>query len=359
MPEMEFHAAAQQFPLLSEERLKELAEDIRHHGQQEAILMLDGKILDGRNRYLACLKAGVEPDFKGLSENVNPYSYVWSRNGERRDLTQDQRYLIWKSCSQRSGEWDAIHEHLQERANASRSETLKGNAQGTPTVCGQTSTNSRNRGSIELATASKTNRGSVERMERLHRERPDLAEQLKDGKISSADAMREITAPHVAQNSGDNEWYTPEEYIGRVRKVMGGIDLDPASCPAANEVVQAAEFFSREDDGLSRSWHGRVFMNPPYAQPYIQRFIEKLIDHVVAGEVSQAVALVNNATETRWGQLLLKHASAVCFPAGRVKFWHPDKTSVPLQGQMIAYIGTNADAFTESFNNIGVVCHGR
>jgi len=362
MPELEFHAAAQQFPLLPDDRLEELSDDIRQRGQQEAIRLLDGKIVDGRNRYLACLKAGIEPYFETLPETVNPYAYAWSRNGERRDLTQDQRYLIWKSCSRRSGEWDAIHQHIQERANQSRSELKKGQARSSSdrpsTICGRSIATQRG-SSIELAAASKTNRGTVERMERLQRERPDLAEQLRDGRITSSEAMREITAPHVAQNSGDNEWYTPEEYIACVRKVMGNIDLDPASCQAANEVVQAGEFFSLENDGLSRPWHGRVFMNPPYSQPYIQQFTEKLINHAVKGDVEQAVALVNNATETRWGQLLLAHASAVCFPAGRVKFWHPEKTSAPLQGQMIIYIGANSDVFTESFNNIGVVYRGQ
>jgi ParB family chromosome partitioning protein len=194
-------------------------------------------------------------------------------------------------------------------------------------------------------------------MERLQRERPDLVEQVIDGTLTSSGAMREVVT-HVAQNSGDNEWYTPEEYIERARQVMGGIDLDPASCAEANKIVRAAEFFSREDDGLNHNWRGRVFMNPPYAQPYIQKFTEKLVSHVVAGEVIQAVALVNNATETKWGQLLLKHAAAVCFPAGRVKFYHPDKISAPLQGQMIAYIGANIDAFKKSFNNTGVICYG-
>ena len=357
----DFHPAANEFPLLDDARLEELADDIRTNGLREPIRVCDGLILDGRNRYIACQRAGVDPQIEHVSGETNPFAYVWSLNGQRRDLTQDQRYLIWKSCAERSGEWQAQRQRIQDDANRSRHELQKGvpksQAKQRPsTNCGR-SLPPRGRGSTIRAAASKTNRGAVERMDRLERERPDLAEKVRLGRITSSDAMHQLQKPHVANNAGDNEWYTPTGYAERSRKVMGGIDLDPASSRAANEVVKAKRFFTVDDDGLSRPWKGRVFMNPPYAQPLIQRFCDKLVEHYGAGDVAQAVVLVNNATETRWFQSLLSAASAVCFPAGRVRFWHPQKTSAPLQGQAVIYCGDRVAAFTEQFQDLGSICH--
>lgn len=163
--------------------------------------------------------------------------------------------------------------------------------------------------------------------------------------------------PHVSNNSGENEWYTPAALIEAAKATMGVIDLDPASSPIANRTVGAKQFYTAEDDGLLQRWRGSVWMNPPYAQPLITQFAEAVSDKFDAKEIKRACVLVNNATETGWFQRMLMSASAVCFLKGRVQFLDPSgaASGAPLQGQAVLYLGEAPSRFAQSFADLGPV----
>jgi hypothetical protein len=76
-------------------------------------------------------------------------------------------------------------------------------------------------------------------------------------------------------------------------------------------------------------------------------FINKLVDEVVEQNVTQAIVLVNNGTETKWFHQLAKVATVFCFPDHRLTFWNPVRpdSHAALQGQTFAYIGPNAEKF--------------
>ena len=150
--------------------------------------------------------------------------------------------------------------------------------------------------------------------------------------------------PHVSNNSGENEWYTPPEFIKAAHKVFadyGGIELDPASSEVANGIVNAARYFTAKDDGLSQKWDAQtVWLNPPYSSDLIGKFIDKTCAEVDSGRIKAAIVLVNNATETKWAQQLMSRAHRVCFPSGRIKYLDRDgaPANTPLQGQMFALL---------------------
>jgi hypothetical protein len=167
-------------------------------------------------------------------------------------------------------------------------------------------------------------------------------------------AVEILTKPHVSQNSGNNEWYTPAAYVEAAHRVMGGIDLDPASSEIANQTVKADTIYTAAVNGLEQEWPVcRIWMNPPYAQPLISQFCERLAVAVEAG--SEAIVLVNNATETAWFQRLGDVCTAICFPRSRIRFLDPlGNPGAPLQGQAIVYCGPHVAAFVQEFGQYGL-----
>ena len=157
-------------------------------------------------------------------------------------------------------------------------------------------------------------------------------------------------------NTGDNEWYTPAEYVQAARDVLGTIDLDPANTDKAQQVVQATKYFTKGDDGLKRAWHGRVWLNPPYAQPLISEFVAKIVAEYKVGNIAAAIMLTNNSADTSWFHEAVAASAAICFTRGRIKFYKDGgEESSPTQGQAFFYFGSEIAGFVERFSEIGAV----
>ena len=150
-----------------------------------------------------------------------------------------------------------------------------------------------------------------------------------------------------------NEWYSPAEVVEPARRVMGGIDLDPASCPAANEVVRAVDFYTIRDDGLKQRWRGRVWLNPPYDR-FAPKFIAKFEQSFSLGEVSAGCLLLGvHHITTKWFGCLLSLDPIFCLPNRRLQF--SGVTAQPMHGSVILGIGVEKEKFEEEFRSFGAI----
>lgn len=350
------HPVADIFPPMGAREFDALCEDIRQHGLREPIwLHPDGSVIDGRHRLRACAREGVEPRFRTWDGDGALVAFVVSLNLHRRHLDEGQRALVaGRIANMRQGQRTDLElsANLPKVSLSDAAELLN---------VGERSVRHARQvldeGTPELVAAVESGDLSVSFAAKVA-ELP-AADQEDIAVLPKAEAIEEYKRRvHVANNSGNNEWYTPLDILEQARLTLGGFDCDPASSPVANESVRADTYYTAEDDGLQQAtWGRRVWMNPPYAQPLIAQFCESFVERHARGEIASGIVLVNNGTETAWGQHLLAHAAAVCFPKGRIRFVDASgkPSGTPLQGQMIVYFGREAPLFAENFAYFGQV----
>jgi len=329
-------------PMLSREEEKSLRESIISDGCRDPLVVWNSVIIDGHNRYQICQEEGVE--FKVLemefSDDEAAMDWIDKNQIARRNLTPDDFRLAVGRRYNRTKK--VAHGREGRTFSEDQIDPPKSTAETLATEHG-----------ISPATVKRAGK-LAEAVESVEREEPEIVEQ---GRPAIIERAKEIVRPHVSNNSGNNEWYTPQEYIIAARIVMGKIDCDPASSETANKTVKAETFFTEEQNGLNQKWHGNIWMNPPYAQPEIRLFCEAVTDKYQSGEILQAIVLVNNATETAFFQYMMKAASCVCFPKGRIRFVDPDgnPSGAPLQGQAVVYFGEAQLLFLQAFADFGFI----
>lgn len=175
--------------------------------------------------------------------------------------------------------------------------------------------------------------------------------------------------PLLAQHSSaSNEHYTPPDLCDLVRQVFGcEIDLDPASCALANQLVRALRYYTKEDNGLVLPWSGSVFVNAPG---------EAILVAGEKGRVSQAAfwwahlatryakGAITQAAFVCFNLELLRHTQAwpvsqpldhaICIFKHRIAYWeYRDGILVPAEQpthpSALVYLGPHAKRFREVF----------
>jgi phage N-6-adenine-methyltransferase len=314
-------------------------------------------LLDGHHRYEICTRLGIPFDTFEIDEFLTREEmadWIDANQLGRRNLTPDQMSIL----------------------RGRRYNRMKRQGERTDLTSGQNGTKSTTAETLgaQHGVSERTIKRDgqfADAIEKLKQVEPGIEHEVIRGHSPAKSVVVEAakfveTAPeeaitilrgkaHVANNSGGIEWYTPAQYIEPARQLFGGvISLDPCSSYEANQVVRAESYYTVEDDGLLFDWHGNIWMNPPYETRMVVPFVEHLSRQFECGNVKQAVTLVNNATETRWFQTLIEHASAIAFIQGRIQYWRPgQEANSPLQGQAIVYHGPYYSQFRLSYSSLG------
>ncbi|MEI6895931.1 MAG: DNA N-6-adenine-methyltransferase [Psychromonas sp.] len=167
--------------------------------------------------------------------------------------------------------------------------------------------------------------------------------------------------PGAGNSERDSDaWFTPKIYTKMVKDVLGLIELDPFSSDFGNSYVEAKRYINIEQDAFEAPWFdneaGSVFMNPPYGRGLVNKAVDIFIENWVKGNITEAIVLVNNATETKWFHALLKESASICLPVGRIAFENNDGKNVSgnTRGQVFLYFGDNKSHFSAVFNKIGI-----
>lgn len=209
---LEFHPIANIFPLLDGQEAASLANSIRENGQREHILLFEGKILDGRNRYIACQKYGVSPktrDFNGSC--IEALRLVWDLNFERRQLTKSQAACADAERSILQGVYEGIQEDARKRQAHGQTAPGKTKEYTLPKLIEEAlpdieqTKREEKKAAIERETlsirakAAKTNRTYIEAADELLEHHPEKFQEVKEGKKTITQVQRELKKEELAQ----------------------------------------------------------------------------------------------------------------------------------------------------------------
>lgn len=384
----------QLLPQLSDAQYEALKSDIAENGVLVPVeLDEDGNILDGFHRVKACKE--LEKDWPsitrfGLTEQEKR-THARRVNMNRRHLSAEQKREQIKAQLRDTPEWsnnriagalgvaDMTVASARSAMEASGELPKLGSRQGAdgklrpsempkteehpeqPTMAGIFAADAKGAEEVRKVIEKSEGESGIAQAAQQEVEKMSKGETTPKAATEAIEkATTEQAVNVVAFSSETNEYYTPSEYIEAARSVMGGIDLDPASHPKAQQTIKAAKYFAEADDGLSQEWIGRVWLNPPYGKTGSESnqglWAQRLIDQHQNGNATEGIVLVRAAVGYDWFEKLWD-ALPVCFARKRLSFTKSDGTDdgQSKQGTAFFYVGPDPTRFIEVFRQFGRV----
>jgi phage N-6-adenine-methyltransferase len=136
----------------------------------------------------------------------------------------------------------------------------------------------------------------------------------------------------VLTSQQTDEWSSPRELVEPIDDAVGGFDLDP--CSGAERSPFASDTYSKDDDGLSKSWQGTVWVNPPYSE--MDAWTEKAIREAERDGVDTVVYLCKGDSSTQWWHTAAEAAQTILAVEGRLSFGDGDN-SAPFASHLFVF----------------------
>jgi len=258
------HPLAALFPMLPEDELQELAEDIADNGLRNPIVLDDGgRIIDGRNRYAACRRAGVEPRFEYLN-GQDVRAFIVSQNINRRHLTSGQRAMAVammlpdvehggdRKSTSRSSSATELEGVSRSRVSMARAVLRASPPLADQVMAGESSLDQAFR-DIQEAQGKDINR--TRRLRTLRERRPDLANAVIEDTLTLEAAERKATEDADALKQ--ERWAATVNLIDAIRL----LDREPETASGEVELFDASVADQRgERIDLKRLKRARTFL---------------------------------------------------------------------------------------------------
>jgi hypothetical protein len=247
---------------MNDAELRALADNIKARGLDHDLVLHEGKILDGRNRHLACEIAGVEPTFVEWQGKGSPLEWVVGENLLRRHMSSSQRAVV------ALGLLPLLEEEAKGRQRVSQ-------GRGKKVLLECNTLSGKGAASMIAARIARTNHNYVHALKAIEAAAPELVERIRDGKITVPEARQLSRASHSIRG-----------------KVLGALDNGGAKRKVSRLIREAivadrkasarryADTYGVDDDqdilhgDMGLLWERledesakMLFSDPPYAQP--------------------------------------------------------------------------------------------